>query len=425
MREEFLQYIWANALFRCSDFVSCSGKKIQILNVGTWNRDAGPDFFNARLRIENIEFAGNIEIHLKNSDWYRHGHHVDAAYNNVLLSVVKEADGNIYNSAGQEVETVVLEYAENLYEEYLFMQRAVHQPGCRQNLKMIDKEWFDMTLEALAIERLERKCGDIRNILEQTQDDWQECFYRLLCKYWAGNVNSDPFYQLALRLPYKVLLKHSDKPEQQEALLLGCAGLLEEETGNDEYVNSLRDEFHYLQSKYGLTVLSAEQWKFMRIRPDAFPTVRIALLASFFREFPDLVGKVTEAQNLWEIFDALEVKASSYWDTHYRFGQTSFVHPKKMGQSLKNIVVINVVVPFLFLYGKYQANEKYCDRAMGWLEQLSAEKNYIITDWENCGFHFNSALQTQALIQLRKEYCDKHRCLQCKLGREVLKKMSI
>lgn len=423
MREEFLQYIWANALYRNHKMVTCSGKKIQVLNVGQQNRDSGADFFYARINIDGTEFAGNIEIHLRNSDWCRHGHHVNPAYNNVLLSVVKDADIRIYNSAGCEVETVVLDYAECLYEEYLFMQKNGKQPGCRRNLEIIDKEKFYMNLQPLAVERLERKCCDLRHMLEQTRNDWQECFYRLLCKYWAGNVNSDPFYQLTLLLPYKILLKHVDKPEVLEALLFGCSGLLAD-APEDEYVVKLKKEFQYLQAKYQLQSLVPEQWKFMRIRPDAFPTVRIALLAAFFRGFTNLTGEITGAKNLKEIMGLLDVTASGYWDSHYRFERASSLRPKTMGKSLKRIIIINAIVPFLFLYGKEHDKEDCCDKALDWLENLEAEDNYIITDWKACGFRFNSALQTQALIQLRKEYCDKHRCLECKVGREVLKKIN-
>lgn len=422
MKEEFLQYIWANALFRNAEFTTLSGENVHVLNVGLQNKDAGADFFNARIQFGNIVLVGNVEIHLRNSDWFRHGHHLNPAYDNVILSVVKEADTPIYNSRGKEIETVVLDYAEGLYDEYMFMQKSERQPGCRRNLEKVDKDRFYLNLQALAVERLERKCGDIHRILEQTCYDWQECFYRLLCKYWAGNVNAEPFYQLALALPYKILLKHADKTEIPEALLLGCSGLLEGEQ-EDEYAISLKQEYRYWQAKYELQTLSPEQWKFMRTRPDAFPTVRLALLASFFYRFTDWVGEIIQAETLSEVLSLLDVQASSYWDNHYRLGQVSSYRPKRLGNTLKRTIIINAVVPFLFSYGKKQGNEECCEKALAWLEELQPEQNYIITDWEACGFHFQTALQTQALIQLRKEYCDKHRCLQCRIGHEVLKKV--
>lgn len=420
MKEDFLQYVWENALFKSNEFLTVSGQVVTVLQPGRLNRDAGADFFNARIRIGEVELAGNVEVHLRNSDWIRHRHHEDAAYDNVILSVVREADCRIFNRAGREVETIVLDDADALYEKYLRLQEERISPRCFGGLEKVDRAYLNICLQSALIARLERKYRDIERILEQTANDWEECFYRLFCKYWTGNLNAEPFYRLALALPYRVVLRYADRQTALEALFLGCAGFLEETP--DDYSRMLRREFDHLRVKHDLSVLAPEQWKFMRLRPDACPPVRLALLAAFIHRSGRLVSRILEVSSLAELCKLLEVSVSPYWESHYRPGMETSVRKKQLGETLRKVLIINAVIPFLFAYGKKQGDESCGERALAWLEELKAEENYIIKNWRGAGVACLSAAQSQALIEVTREYCERHRCLQCRIGLAIMKK---
>lgn len=419
MTEDFVQYLWRNGLYKSNTFLSRFGKTITILNVGQWNRNSGPDFFNGRIRIDDITLAGNIEIHLFSSDWYKHQHHLDANYDNVILSVVIEDDIPIYTSKGRMIDTITLDYAESLYTEYKFMNGSTQLPRCCHKLKNIDNQWFTILLHSLYIERLERKYKEIETVLKQLQGDWGTCFYRLLCRYWGGNVNADAFTQLAMSLPYRMLLKHADQPLQLEALLYGTSGLLNDVPIIDEYMKQLKKEWNFLSLKYQIIPMQATQWKFMRIRPDAFPSVRLALLASFIPRLQQFMEAIFSIDNIDSIITNMQAVASSYWNQHYQMGETSQNKPKLLGRDLKYIITINALIPFLFTYGKFYNYEKYKDKALRWINEIPAESNYITKLWSKYGQTLHSALESQATIQLYNEYCLTHRCLYCSVGRKL------
>ena len=366
---------------------------------------------------------GNVEIHQKGSDWFRHAHEKDTAYNNVILSVVGEADMEVYDSRGREIDAITLVYDNRLWDEYVFMQGVPVEPRCHRHLKQIDTARLDILFAGYAIERLERKCKDIQVMLRETKNDWEECFYRMLVRYWSGNVNADAFTQLAQNLSYKKVVRSSELLFRVEALLLGYAGLLSDVPGTDKYALGLREEYEYQAAKFQLKAMDASQWRFMRIRPTAFPTVRLALLASLMMRFNFLLSRVLDASEVSEIYDLLDVTASSYWDTHYKLGMDSTKRVKKVGSNMKNVIIINALVPFLFVYGKERGEEQYCDKALRWLEELKAERNYVSEAWTRYGVRVNSALQSQALLQVKREYCDTHRCLHCKIGAEVFRQV--
>ena len=413
MTEEFLQYVWENTLFDTRHCFSTTGKALEIVHPGYKNRDAGPDFFNAKVKIDGMLHAGNVEIHQRGSDWFRHGHHTDAAYDNVILSVVAVADEEALTSAGRPVDGMVLAYDTRLWDEYAALQRLTDTPRCARLLRRADPMRVSMALTGYAVERLEAKCRVIRDMLAETRNDWETCFYRLLARYWSGSVNAEPFGRLACALPYKAVLKCADNPARVEALVFGVSGLLSA-CETDDYVEALRREYEFQAAKWRLETMNPVAWKFARVRPGSFPSVRLALFAALMPRFNSLVSAVLQSGSLEEVGRLLDVRASAYWDTHYKLGVPSVRQVKRLGQLMKEIVIINAVIPFLFVYGKERGEEAYCDKALAWLDTLPAESNYITAGWGDAGVSLASALQSQAVIQLKKEYCDARRCLQCK-----------
>lgn len=421
MKEELLHYVWRTKRFDWNHLHTTQGEPIQILHFGDYNTHAGPDFLNARIRIGETTWAGNVEMHLCASEWLRHGHASDKAYENVILHVVLEEDVPIARASGERIPCLEMKtlIAPKLSAKYLELLHSEYWIPCQAQFAQVSEMTRTLWLERLLVERLEQKTAIIAEVLAQNQQHWEETFYQLLARNFGVQVNTEPFELLAKSTPLLLLAKHKNSLMQIEALLFGQAGLLENEFKED-YPKQLKKEYAFLQKKYGLTPIRGESWKFGRLRPASFPTVRIAQFATLIFQSSHLFSKMVVATNVEEIENMLELKLSNYWLTHYRFDKTSQKHVKKLGKNTIHLIIINTIAPFLFLYGKWKQEDHYKDRAFALLEQVPPEANQVIEHWKTLGVEPTSAYQTQALLQLKKHYCDAKKCLNCAIGNAIL-----
>lgn len=420
MKEEFLHYLWKYKLFNTSNLRTQTNEKVEVINPGLHNMDAGPDFFNAKIKIGETTWAGNVEIHLKSSDWYQHQHHTDKAYDNVILQVVYQHDKDVYLSNNSLVPTIEIQFDEILLKNYEKLIDSESWIACEKELNTVDEFLIQKWIETLMIERLEDKALRIKQQLKQTQNNWEETFYRHLARNFGFKLNAEPFELLARSLPLKVLAKHKNNLMQIEALLFGQAGFLNDETGDDYYLK-LKREYQFLNRKFQLKPIAKHLWKFLRSRPGNFPTVRIAQFAALIFQSKSLFSKIMDEPDAQKIRQMLQAKPSEYWESHYHFNKKSVKKTKPLGQSAIQILLINTVVPFLFVYGKHRGEEEFCDRAVGLLSQIKPENNSIILKWERLGLKPNNAFESQALIQLKNKYCTFKKCLQCQIGSYIIK----
>jgi hypothetical protein len=424
MKEEFLHYLWKYSLYDPEKLIDSEGKQIIVINPGEYNRDSGPDFFNARLIIDNTEWAGNVEIHIRSSDFDNHRHNIDPAFDNVILHVVAENDKKVYNTRGEEILTSSLVYNPDLYEKYIELVNNPFIIACQGEVNKLDTFYIRHWLGSMVIERLREKSEHIMKILSGTGNDWEETFYRLLSRYFGFRVNTEPFEMLASALPFRIIRKHSDDRFQIEALLYGTAGMLDEglfkEALNDRYYNDLIKEYKILSAKYSLKPVHGWIWKFSRLRPANFPTLRISQLAAMLSVAGGIFSRTLEAGTIHDLRDLFEVTASEYWDSHFVFGKVSRSYPKNTGSQAMDILLINAIIPAIFVFGKYRDSNEICEKAITFLENTGPEENIIISEWQSAGIDADSAFITQALIQLRNSYCKKRRCLDCGIGNKLL-----
>ncbi len=422
MPEEFLQYIWENRMFDTENLKTTKGEHLEIIHVGRRNKDSGPDFFNARIKIDETIWAGNVEIHKNASNWTKHNHETDRAYSNIILHVVEINDQTILRNNNEEIPTLILKYPEQLKINYQNLLNSKSWIACQKLFYKIDPIILQLGFNRLMIERLEEKTSEIISRLHANNNDWNAAFYHVLARMFGFKVNALPFELLAKSLPLEVLAKHKNSIFQLEAMLFGNAGLLNTHLLGDGYFINLRDEYSFLYKKFNLKGIESHLWKFMRLRPVNFPTIRISQFAALVGRSHGLFSKIVEINELEELKGLFNVSASEYWDSHYNFNKTTpRKSVKEIGESSVNALIINVVIPFLFVYGEKLNKEYLKNRALDFLEQLPPEKNSVIDKWKGMGIGPRSAFESQALLQLKNKYCEPKKCLNCQIGIKLIK----
>ena len=430
MREEFLYYIWENRLTD-KDLKTKEGESVEVVTTGYRNTDSGPDFMEAKIQIGDKLWAGHVEIHVKSSDWNRHGHQNDKAYKNVILHVVYEDDLQV-----NDIPTLELKghFDESLFAQYQKLIASKNWIPCENSIAKVPVFTRLSWLDRMAVERLESKSGAVTKLLEANQFDWEDALYKLLMRYFGLKVNNEAFEYLANILPFKTLLKHADNLLQVEAMLMGCAGFLEDEFTED-YPLLLKREFAVMKAKFNLLTMPDERWKFMRMRPSNFPTIRLAQMAQLIHKNGCLFSKIKAAKDTTEAKALFDVATSEYWETHWRFetrlpnppaplkrGNQSSRKPKHLGETTADVLIINAVAPLLFCYGKLHKDDSYCETALQFLEDTEAEDNAVIRHFAQCGITAENAMQTQALLHLYSCFCKRKRCLECRIGNVLLHK---
>jgi len=424
MNENFLYYLW-QYYFPGRTVAGTKGETIDIFHPGQRNTDSGPDFFNGKVKIDNTLWAGNVEIHVHSSDWYRHGHQNDEHYDSIILHVVYKDDKPVFRQNGQPVTTLEIKgkFDEQLLDTYHGFLLSKQWVPCQEIITRAGHFQILQWLQRLAIERLERKAKEIQELLRQNKNDFREVFYQKLLQNYGFQTNAEAFARLARSLPYSVLAKHKDNLKQLESLLFGQAGLLNK-VFRDEYPLQLQDEYHFLSQKYNLVPIPSKAWRFMRMHPPNFPTIRIAQFAGLFYRSSSLLQKMLEAERLGDVTSLLQTEASPYWKTHYHFDKNSragITGIKRMGKASIHLLFINTIIPFLFVYGRQTNRQMLCDKALEWLTLLPPEKNTFSRHFSNIGIKPDNALQSQALIRLKLVYCNNKQCLHCGIGHQLLK----
>jgi hypothetical protein len=424
MHESFLHYLWQMQYFDKRELRTTDGEGIEVFNPGFLNTNAGPDFFNARIGIGSIDWVGSVEIHTHASAWYDHRHEQDRAYDNVILHVVWQDDKIITRSDQTRIPTLQLKgrVNESLIKTYRQLVTSSFSVPCQRSLPKVNDITRLSMLEKALLDRLERKATEVRVLCHQNGNSWEETFYQLLARNFGFKINADPLFQLAKRLPLKVLLRHADQLEQVEALLLGQAGFLDGSRG-DDYFQKLQREHHLLSKKYSLleNKMSKAQWRFLRLRPANFPTLRLAQLAALVHGRQNLFSGVIDSNDVRSLTELFTVPISDYWKNHYQFSKSSTNQAHELGMSSLENIIVNTVVPAWLAYGKLMDDQRFADRAVEVLQQLPAEENRITRVWKDLGMVAHTSFDSQSLIELYNNFCQKKNCLHCTIGAALMR----
>ena len=419
--EQLLHYVWKHKIFPLKELKTTTGQQVEVIDTGLANTDAGPGFFNAKLKLDGVLWIGNIEIHERSSDWFKHGHHADAGYNSVILHIASEIDTEISRSNGERIPQIQLICPEAVRTNYKELLETDSYPPCYRIIPSLPPFTAHSWMTALQMERFEQKATLLNERLKRCQGNWEDAFFITLARNFGFGLNGDAFETWAHQLPFRAVDKHRNDLFQIEAIFFGQAGILEDSDGDGYYLR-LKKEYTYLQHKFELIPMDASLWRFLRLRPANFPHIRIAQLACLYHRAYGLLSRIMETETLQGVRDILKGGTSEYWLTHYTFGGSSPSRPKTLSNTSLDLLIINTVVTFLYAYGLHKGNRVLCARAGSFLEELKAENNYITRMWEQYGMKASNAADSQALIQLKKEYCDKKKCLYCRIGYEYLKR---
>jgi hypothetical protein len=420
MTERLLQFIWRLQYFDKRELTTLAGEPLRILAPGEYNSNQGPDFQQARIRIRQTTWAGNVELHLKTSDWNKHRHQHDQHYENVILHVVWQHDAFCNNTPVLELESRISKLLLRRYDELMNSSSFI---PCEKMIHTIPELTWKSWKDRLLAERLLRKADRVKQLLQENHTNWEETFWWLLARGFGTPVNAEAFEAMARSVPLSLLAKHKNQLVTLEALLLGQAGLLEDEY-TDEYPRLLQREYQFYRKKYRLRP-SAVPVFFLRMRPPNFPTVRLAQLAALVKGSSHLFTRVKEAGSVEQVRDWLSVTANDYWHTHYSFETSVPFKPKKPGAAFVDTLIINTISPVLFAYGDYHREQACKNKALLWLEQTAPEQNYLTRGFKQLGVENLNAFDSQALIELKNEYCNKKRCLDCGVGSDLLKRTSL